>query len=95
MHQSSTLYEMMIDTWLLAVFFLALLTLGALLRVVRIKSRFDRLVAAIVAISLGAATGLLVSIAFGNLLVLNITVILVLICFAVLIAGVRFRGETA
>lgn len=93
---SSTVYEMMIDTWLLAVFFLALLTLGALVRVIRIKSRFDRLVAAIVALSLGAATGLLLSIAWGNLLVLDITTILVLACFAVLVAKVHFgRGERA
>ena len=86
---------MMIDSWFLAVFFLALLTLGALIRVIRIKSRYDRLVAAIVAISLGAATGLLASIAWGNLLVLNITVILVLLCFAALVAKIHFRGEAA
>jgi len=87
---------MMIDTWLLAVFFLTLLTLGALVRVIRIKSRFDRLVAAIVALSLGAATGLLLSIAWGNLLVLDVTTVLVLVCFAGLFAKVRvFRGARA
>lgn len=86
---------MMIDSWFLAVFFLALLTLGALVRVLRIKSRFDRLVAAIVAISLGAATGLIMSIAWGNILVLNITVILVLLCFAGLVAGIHRGGEAA
>ena len=86
---------MMIDSWFLAVFFLALLTLGALVRVLRIKSRFDRLVAAIVAISLGAATGLLMSIAWGNIFVLNITVILVLLCFAGLVAGIHRGGEAA
>jgi multisubunit Na+/H+ antiporter MnhF subunit len=86
----------MIDTWLLAVFFLSLLTLGALLRVVRIRSRFDRLVAAIVAIPLAAATGLLLSIALGNFLVLNITIVLVLLCFAGLVAKVHVgRGERA
>lgn len=87
---------MMIDTWLLAVFFLALLTLGALIRVIRIKSRFDRLVAAIVALSLGAATGLLLSISWGNLLVLDVTTVLVLVCFIGLYAKVRYcRGERA
>nr|WP_321352926.1 hypothetical protein [uncultured Methanoregula sp.] len=86
----------MIDTWLLAVFFLALLTLGALVRVVRIKSRYDRLVAAIVALLLASMVGLLVSIAWGTLLVLNITIILVLICFAILAAKIHScRGERA
>ncbi|WP_321507753.1 hypothetical protein [uncultured Methanoregula sp.] len=87
---------MMIDTWLLAVFFLALLTLGALIRVIRIKSRFDRLVAAIVAISLAALTGLLLSIALGTFLVLNITILLVLVCFAGLVAKIHFsKGDPA
>jgi multisubunit Na+/H+ antiporter MnhF subunit len=87
---------MMIDTWLLAVFFLSLLTLGALIRVARIKSRFDRLVAALVTIPLAASAGLLLSIALGNLLVLNITIVLVLIMFAALVAAVHSgRGETA
>nr|WP_320160590.1 hypothetical protein [uncultured Methanoregula sp.] len=85
----------MIDTWLLAAFFLALLTLGALIRVIRIRSRFDRFVAAMVAIPLAGATGLLLSIALGNLFVLNITIILVLVCFAGLVAKVHVsRGET-
>jgi hypothetical protein len=86
----------MIDTWLLAVFFLALLTLGALVRVVRIKSRYDRLVAAIVALLLASMVGLLSSIAWGTLLVLNVTIILVLICFAILVAKIHScRGERA
>jgi multisubunit Na+/H+ antiporter MnhF subunit len=85
----------MIDTWLLAAFFLALLTLGALIRVIRIRSRFDRFVAAMVAIPLAGATGLLLSIALGNLVVLNITIVLVLVCFAGLVAKVHVsRGET-
>lgn len=86
----------MIDTWLLAVFFLALLTLGALVRVVRIKSRYDRLVAAIVALLLASMIGLLLSIAWGTLFVLNITIVLVLICFAILVAKIHScRGERA
>ncbi|MFA4876279.1 MAG: hypothetical protein WC586_02625 [Methanoregula sp.] len=87
---------MMIDTWLLAVFFLALLTIGALIRVIRIRSRFDRFVAAIVATCLVAVTGLLLSIALGTFLVLNITVIVVLVCFAALVVKIHVsRGEPA
>jgi len=86
----------MIDTWLLAVFFLALLTIGALIRVIRIRSRFDRFVAAIVATCLVAVTGLLLSIALGTFLVLNITVIVVLVCFAALVVKIHVsRGEPA
>jgi multisubunit Na+/H+ antiporter MnhF subunit len=82
----------MIDTWLVAASLLALLLFGALIRVVRTKSRHDRHLAAMVAVTIGSATGLTLSIALGSLLVLDITIILALLCFAGVIASARFAG---
>lgn len=82
----------MIDTWLLASALLALLTLGALFRVVRTKSRNDRFLAALVAITVGSAAGLALSISQGTLFILDITIVLALLCFAALIAAARYTG---
>jgi hypothetical protein len=80
----------MIDTWLLATFCLLLLTAGALVRVLWIKTRYDRYVAALVAVTAAGAAGLCLSIALGILLVLDVTVILALVCFSVILAVVSF-----
>ena len=80
----------MIDTWLLATFCLLLLTAGALVRVLLAKTRYDRYVAALVAVTAAGAAGLCLSIALGTLLVLDVTVILALVCFSVILAAVGF-----
>jgi len=82
----------MIDTWLLASACLVLLLLGAIFRIVRTKSRNDRFLAALVAITIGSAAGLTLSISQGTLLFLDIAIALSLLCFAFLIAAVRFTG---
>ena len=82
----------MIDTWLLAAVCLALLMLGALVRVIRIKNRHDRHLAAMVAITIGSAAGLTLSIALGMLLVLDITIVLVLLSFAAVIGFAHASG---
>lgn len=82
----------MIDTWLLASACLVLLLLGAIFRVVRTKSRNDRFLAALVAITIGSAAGLTLSVSQGTLLVLDIAIALSLFCFAILIAAARFTG---
>jgi len=82
----------MIDTWLLASACLVLLLLGAIFRVVRTKSRNDRFLAALVAVTIGSAAGLTLSISQGTLLVLDIAVVLSLFCFAILIAAAQFTG---
>jgi multisubunit Na+/H+ antiporter MnhF subunit len=86
----------MIDTWLLATFCLILLTLGALVRVLWTKTRYDRYVAALVAVTAAGAAGLCLSIALGTLLVLDVTVILAMICYSAILARVGFSwGESA
>ena len=85
----------MIDTWLLATLCLLLLTAGALVRVLWTKTRYDRYVAALVAVTVAGAAGLCLSIALGALFVLDVTVILALICFAAILAAVSFSwGES-
>jgi multisubunit Na+/H+ antiporter MnhF subunit len=86
----------MIDTWLLATLCLLLLTGGALVRVARTKTRYDRYVAAQVAVTTVGTAGLCLSIALGTLMVLDVTVILALVCFSVILAAVSFSwGESA
>ena len=86
----------MIDTWLLATLCLLLLTAGALIRVLWTKTRYDRYVAALVAVTAAGAAGLCLSIALGSLLVLDVMVILALICYSVILARVSFSwGESA
>ena len=87
---------MVIDTWLLAVFFLCLLILLALVRILRIRSFYDRIAATIVALCLAGAIGLLASISLGSLLVLNSTLVVVLVCFALIVVRLHTsRGERA
>ena len=85
----------MIDTWLLASACLALLMLGAIFRVVRTKSRNDRFLSALVAVTVGSAAALALSISQGTLLFLDIAIALSLVCFALLIAAARFTGGAA
>jgi multisubunit Na+/H+ antiporter MnhF subunit len=83
----------MIDPWFFAALCLLLLAAGALVRVVRIPVLYDRLVAATVTITLAAMTGLVLSIALGEILVLDITIILALLCYAALIASGTLAKE--
>ena len=83
----------MIDTWLVAALCLVLLTFGALFRVDRARTWYDRLVAAVVAITLAAGAGLFLSITLGNILVLDGTIIAALIAYLIVIALARFPGR--
>jgi multisubunit Na+/H+ antiporter MnhF subunit len=82
----------MIDTWLFAAFCLLLLMVGVLFRMLRTKTRHDRYIAAMVAVMVGSAAGLTLSIGKGTLLVLDVTIVLALLCFAGIIAGAKFSG---
>jgi multisubunit Na+/H+ antiporter MnhF subunit len=85
----------MIDTWLAAAFLLLLLTAGALFRVVRTKTRYDRYVAAMVAVTIGSTAGLVLSVALGMLLVLDLTILLSLVCFAGIMALLQYSEGAA
>jgi multisubunit Na+/H+ antiporter MnhF subunit len=83
----------MIDPWFFAALCLGLLAAGALVRVVRIPVLYDRLIAATVTITIAAVAGLSLSIALGNLLVLDATIIIALLGYAVIIASGNLAKE--
>lgn len=77
----------MIDPWFFTAFCLVLLAACALVRVVRIPVLYDRIVAAAVTIAIAAVAGLVLSIALGDILVLDVTIILALLGYAAIIAS--------
>jgi multisubunit Na+/H+ antiporter MnhF subunit len=84
----------MIDTWLFAALLLGFLALCAILRVIPGPALNDRLVAGTAAITLAAAAALALSIAWGDLLILNSAIVLAMLCFAAIFATSQFmRGE--
>ncbi len=85
----------MIDTWLFAAFCLALVALGVFVRVLRSRTRNDRYLAAMVAVTGISAAGLTLSIAAGTLVILDATIVVILLCFAGIIARAKFGGTGA
>ena len=83
----------MIYPWFFAAFCLLLLAACALVRVVRIPVHYDRLVAAAVTVTIAAVAGLVLSIALGSILVLDIIIILALSGYAVIIASGTYAKE--
>ena len=85
----------MIDPWFFTAFCLALLAACALVRVLRIPVVYDRIVAATVTITIGAAAGLVVSIGSGSILLLDIVIILAVIGYGITIASGAMAPEAA
>ena len=83
----------MIDTWLFAALCFGFLALCALLRVIPGPERSDRIVSFTAAITLFAAAALVLSIALGNLIILDAAIIIVLILFAGTISYVKYCGS--
>lgn len=76
----------MIDPWLFTAFCLGLLSACAFVRVIRIPALYDRLIAAAVMVTLAAGTGVVLGIGLGSVMVLDVTIILVLLGFATIVA---------
>ena len=72
----------MIDTWLFAVICLIFLSICAVVRIIPGPTRFDRLVAVNTAITLAAGAALALSISFGDLFILDVSIALLAFCFA-------------
>jgi multisubunit Na+/H+ antiporter MnhF subunit len=86
----------MIDSWLFATLCLSFLSACAFLRVIPGPSLFDRLVAAMAGITLAAAAALVLTIAWGDLFILDAAIVLVLLLYAAVIAIAQFyRGAPA
>jgi multisubunit Na+/H+ antiporter MnhF subunit len=82
----------MIDTWLFAVFCLIFLSVCAVLRVIPGPAGDDRFVAVNAAITIAAGAALGLSISWGNLVVLDISIVLIALCYAGTIAIARSEG---
>ncbi|MDP3396302.1 MAG: monovalent cation/H+ antiporter complex subunit F [Methanoregula sp.] len=80
----------MIDTWLFAALCFGFLALSALLRMIPGPELSDRIVSFSTAITLFAASALVLSIASGNLFILDAAIIIVLILFAGTIIYVKY-----
>jgi multisubunit Na+/H+ antiporter MnhF subunit len=82
----------MINTWLVTVFCLIVLSVCAVLRVIPGPSRDDRFVAVNTAITLAAGAALGLSIYWGNLVMLDISIVLIALCYGGTIAMARSEG---
>ena len=83
----------MIDTWLFAALCFGFLALCALIRVIPGPELNDRNVSFTTAITLFAAAALVLSIASGNLFILDSAIIIVLILFAGAISYAKYCGS--
>ncbi len=92
---STVLQTYMIDPWFFAAFCLGLLAACALIRVVRIPVLFDRIVAAAVTLTVAATAGIVLSIALGTVLILDLTIVIVVLGYAAIIASGTFAPEAA
>jgi multisubunit Na+/H+ antiporter MnhF subunit len=85
----------MIDTWLLAVFCLMFLSICAILRVIRGSTPDDQFVGVTTAVTITAGAALALSISWGNLFVLDVSIILSALCYTGIIAYARsLKGDT-
>jgi multisubunit Na+/H+ antiporter MnhF subunit len=84
----------MIDSWLFAAICLIFLSVCALLRTIPGPTRDDQLVALNAAITIAAGAAIALSVSSGNLFALDVSIVLVALCYTGTIAFARSRkGE--
>ena len=88
----STVQYHMINTWLVTVFCLIVLSICAVLRVIPGPARDDRFVAINTATTLAAGAALGISIYWGDLVILDISMVLITLCYAGTIAVAQSEG---
>ncbi|MFY9800871.1 MAG: monovalent cation/H+ antiporter complex subunit F [Methanoregula sp.] len=85
----------MIDTWLFVGLCLAFLSICAILRVIPGPTPGDQLVGVTAAITIAAGSALALSISWGNLFMLDVSIAFAALCYAGTIAYARsWKGET-
>jgi multisubunit Na+/H+ antiporter MnhF subunit len=89
----TTVHYHMINSWLVTVFCLVVLSLCAVVRVIPGPARDDRFVALNTAITLAAGAALGLSIYWGNIVLLDISLVLVSLGYAAMIAMARSAGS--
>ncbi len=82
----------MIDTWFFAALCFGFLALCALLRVIPGPERNDRIVSFTAAVTLASAAALVLTIASGNLFILDAAIVIALILFAGIAGYAKFSG---
>jgi len=84
----------MIDSWLFAVICLIFLLICAILRIIPGPTLDDQLIAVNAAITIAAGAAIALSISWGNLFVLDVSIVLIALCYAGTIAIARSKkGE--
>jgi len=84
----------MIDSWLFAVICLIFLAIFAILRVIPGSTRGDQLIGVTTAITIASGAAVAFSITWGNLLVLDVSIVLAALCYTGIIVYVRSsQGE--
>jgi multisubunit Na+/H+ antiporter MnhF subunit len=84
----------MIDSWLFAALCLIFLSICTILSIIPGPTRDDRLIAVNAAITIAATAAIAFSISRGNLFVLDVSIVLVALCYAGIIAIAQSkRGE--
>jgi multisubunit Na+/H+ antiporter MnhF subunit len=82
----------MIDTWLFSAICLAFISLVAVLRIIPGPTRYDRLSAMNAAITLMTGAAFVLSVAWGDIFILEVSIIIAVFCYAVTIAIARSPG---
>ena len=82
----------MIDTWLFTALLLGALALCVILRGIPARSLNDRLVAGTVAVILVSMAALVLSIAWGMLIILDLVILFSVCCFGAMIWTVKKPG---
>ena len=84
----------MIDSWLFAVLCLIFLSICAILRIIPGPTRDDQLIAVNAAITIAAGAAIALSISWGNLFVLDVSIVLIALCYTGTITMARSKkGE--
>jgi multisubunit Na+/H+ antiporter MnhF subunit len=81
----------MIDSWLFAALCLIFLSICAILTIIPGPTRDDRLIAVNAAITIAAGAAIAMSISLGNLFVLDVSIVLVALCYAGTVVLVRSK----
>jgi multisubunit Na+/H+ antiporter MnhF subunit len=79
----------MIDSWLFAALCLIFLAGFAILRIIPGPTRGDQLIGVTAAITIASGAAVALSITWGNLLVLDVSIVLAALCYAGIIVYVR------
>jgi multisubunit Na+/H+ antiporter MnhF subunit len=83
----------MIDTWLFAAICLTFILLVAVLRIIPGPTRFDRISAVNAAVTLMTGVALALCVAWGDIVILEASIIISVVCYTITIGIARSAGS--